>query len=41
LKHGVSVTDACINWATTVETLKVLASSVKARRAANTGTSVF
>ena len=41
LKHGISVTDACINWATTVETLRVLAASVKARRAANTGTSIF
>ncbi|KAH0551538.1 3-deoxy-7-phosphoheptulonate synthase [Trichoglossum hirsutum] len=32
LKKGVSITDACVNWETTVEVLKLLASSVKERR---------
>jgi 3-deoxy-7-phosphoheptulonate synthase len=32
LKYGVSITDACINWDTTVATLQVLADGVKARR---------
>lgn len=41
LKHGVSVTDACINWTTTVETLKILAAAVKARRRANVGVSIL
>jgi len=34
LKYGVSITDACISWDTTVETLQVLADGVKARRKA-------
>lgn len=33
LKKGVSITDACINWDTTVEVLEQLAASVRARRA--------
>eukprot|EP00284_Hemiselmis_tepida_P011732 CAMPEP_0174930956 /NCGR_PEP_ID=MMETSP1355-20121228/31670_1 /TAXON_ID=464990 /ORGANISM="Hemiselmis tepida, Strain CCMP443" /LENGTH=357 /DNA_ID=CAMNT_0016177277 /DNA_START=36 /DNA_END=1109 /DNA_ORIENTATION=+ len=33
LKYGVSITDACINWAATESTLKVLADAVNARRA--------
>ncbi|KAI9703523.1 MAG: 3-deoxy-7-phosphoheptulonate synthase [Bogoriella megaspora] len=32
LKKGVSITDACIDWDSTVETLEGLASSVRARR---------
>lgn len=32
LKYGVSITDACINWADTVEVLDKLAESVKQRR---------
>jgi 3-deoxy-7-phosphoheptulonate synthase len=31
LKKGVSITDACINWDTTVEVLTLLASAVKVR----------
>lgn len=34
LKKGVSVTDACIGWESTVETLEGLAEAVRARRAA-------
>jgi 3-deoxy-7-phosphoheptulonate synthase len=34
LKYGVSVTDACIDWATTVKTLQDLAASVRAKRVA-------
>lgn len=34
LKYGVSITDACVNWAVTTEMLNELAASVKARRAA-------
>ena len=33
LKHGVSVTDACISWAQTVPVLEQLAAAVRARRA--------
>ena len=33
LKKGVSITDACINWETTVEVLEQLAEAVRARRA--------
>lgn len=33
LRYGVSITDACINWATTETTLKCLADGVTARRA--------
>lgn len=32
LKKGVSITDACINWETTVETLESLAEAVRERR---------
>lgn len=32
LKKGVSVTDACINWTTTVSVLKNLAEAVRERR---------
>ena len=34
LKKGVSITDACINWETTVTTLENLAEAVRARREA-------
>jgi len=34
LKYGVSITDACINWDTTVTTLQCLADGVAARRKA-------
>lgn len=34
LKKGVSITDACINWDTTVEVLEQLAEAVRARRKA-------
>jgi len=34
LKYGVSITDACVNWATTEEMLQTLADGVKARRQA-------
>lgn len=33
LKKGVSITDACINWVTTVEVVEQLAAAVRARRA--------
>lgn len=33
LKKGVSITDACISWASTVEVLEQLAEAVRARRA--------
>ena len=33
LKKGVSITDACINWETTIKVLEQLAESVRARRA--------
>jgi 3-deoxy-7-phosphoheptulonate synthase len=32
LKKGVSITDACINWETTVDVLEGLAEAVRARR---------
>lgn len=32
LKKGVSITDACINWESTVDVLKMLAEAVRARR---------
>lgn len=32
LRRGVSITDACIDWDTTVETCGVLAKAVQARR---------
>lgn len=32
LKKGVSITDACINWETTVDILEQLAEAVRARR---------
>jgi 3-deoxy-7-phosphoheptulonate synthase len=32
LKKGVSITDACINWETTVDVLEQLAEAVRARR---------
>lgn len=35
LKYGISITDACIDWESTVETLEGLAESVRARRALN------
>ncbi|RQM04575.1 hypothetical protein DH86_00004214 [Scytalidium sp. 3C] len=35
LKKGVSITDACINWDTTVEVLESLAEAVRARRKVN------
>lgn len=33
LKKGVSITDACIDWETTVDTLENLAAAVAERRA--------
>ncbi len=38
LKKGVSITDACINWDTTITVLEDLAAAVRARRAANGST---
>lgn len=32
LERGVSITDACINWETTVEVLEQLADAVRTRR---------
>ena len=32
LKEGVSITDACINWESTVEVLEQLAEAVRTRR---------
>jgi len=32
LKKGISITDACIDWDTTVQTLEELAEAVRARR---------
>ena len=32
LKYGVSITDACIGWEDTVQTLDMLANAVKRRR---------
>ncbi len=37
LKKGVSITDACINWDTTVEVLEQLADAVRARRQVKKG----
>jgi len=37
LKKGVSITDACINWSTTVEVLEQLADAVRTRRKAREG----
>lgn len=37
LKKGVSITDACIDWETTVSVLEDLASAVRERRAKNQG----
>ncbi|KAJ3341804.1 3-deoxy-7-phosphoheptulonate synthase [Entophlyctis luteolus] len=34
LKYGVSITDACVNWETTVEMLDILSAAVVTRRAA-------
>jgi 3-deoxy-7-phosphoheptulonate synthase len=34
LKRGVSITDACISWETTVDVLKDLAEAVRVRREA-------
>jgi len=33
LRRGVSITDGCIGWETTVEILEILADAVKLRRA--------
>jgi 3-deoxy-7-phosphoheptulonate synthase len=35
LRKGVSITDACINWETTVDVLEDLADAVRARRKHN------
>jgi 3-deoxy-7-phosphoheptulonate synthase len=35
LKHGVSITDACIGWEDTESVLKTLAEAVKQRRKVN------
>lgn len=35
LKKGVSITDACINWESTVEVLEGLAEAVRERRKVN------
>ena len=32
LKKGISITDACINWESTVEVLESLAESIRERR---------
>ena len=37
LKKGVSITDACIDWDTTVEVLEGLAEAVRERRKVNSG----
>lgn len=37
LKKGVSITDACINWETTVEVLENLAAAVAERRQKKSG----
>ena len=36
LRHGVSITDACISWAQTEPVLRSLAQAVRARRAVHT-----
>lgn len=38
LKKGVSITDACINWESTVEVLEDLAEAVRVRRTKNGAT---
>ena len=38
LKKGVSITDACIHWESTVTVLEDLAAAVRARRTVNGGT---
>ncbi|KAB9006558.1 hypothetical protein FH972_026912 [Carpinus fangiana] len=40
LKKGVSITDACINWETTVDVLENLAEAVRARRQAKTANGI-
>lgn len=37
LRHGVSITDACIDWETTVQVLHQLADAVRTRRNINGG----
>jgi 3-deoxy-7-phosphoheptulonate synthase len=37
LKKGISITDACIDWDTTVETLEGLAEAVRVRRRLQNG----
>ena len=37
LKKGVSITDACIDWETTIEVLEQLADGVRTRRKVNQG----
>lgn len=37
LKKGVSITDACIDWESTVSTLEELAEAVRERREVNGG----
>ena len=37
LKKGVSITDACINWESTVEVLEELAAAVRERRKITAG----
>ena len=37
LKKGVSITDACVDWDTTVEVLEELAEAVRERRKVNSG----
>ena len=37
LKKGVSITDACVDWDTTVEMLEQLADAVRTRRKFNKG----
>ena len=37
LKKGVSITDACIDWESTVEVLEKLAGSIRERRALQKG----
>lgn len=39
LKKGVSITDACINWDSTVEVLENLAAAVRDRRNLSNGAS--
>ena len=36
LKRGVSITDACIDWETTVDVLNNLAAAVRSRRSLKT-----